>query len=56
VGKPEEKQPFGRPKHRHKGKIKMDPHEIGSEGGEDYIVLVWDRAKRQALLNRVMNL
>jgi hypothetical protein len=33
----------------------MDPQEIGSEMGKDCTVLVWDRDKRQALVNTLMN-
>jgi hypothetical protein len=45
VGKPEEKRPFGRPRHRWEDNIKMDLQEVGC-GGMNWIELV----------NAVMNL
>jgi hypothetical protein len=38
VGKPEEKRPLGRPKHRWEDNIKMDLKEVGC-GGMDWIEL-----------------
>jgi len=32
VGKPEEKRPLGRPRHRWEDNIKMDPQEVGCSG------------------------
>jgi len=38
VGKPEEKRPLGRPRHRWEDNIKMDLQEVGY-GGIDWIEL-----------------
>jgi hypothetical protein len=32
VGRPEEKRPLGRPRHRWEGNIKMDHQKVGCEG------------------------
>jgi hypothetical protein len=53
VGKPEEKRPLRRPRHRWVDNI--DPLEIGW-GGVDWIGLAQDRDKWRALVNAVMNL
>jgi len=53
VGKPEEKRPLGRPKHRWEDNIKMDLQEVGC-GGMDWIELAQDRDRWQALVNAVM--
>jgi hypothetical protein len=42
VGKPEEKRPLGRPRHRWEDSIKIDLREIGW-GGIDWIDLSQDR-------------
>jgi len=55
VGKPEGKRPFGRPRCRWEGNIKMDFQEVGC-GGVDWIKLVQDRDSWQALVTAVMNL
>jgi hypothetical protein len=55
VGKPEGKQPLGRPKHSWMDNIKMDLLEIGW-GGVDWIGLAQDRDKWRALVNGIVNL
>jgi hypothetical protein len=55
VGNPEEKRPLGRPRRRWVGNIKMDPIEIGWDGG-DWIDLNQDRDQWRALVRAVMNL
>jgi hypothetical protein len=55
VGKPEDKSPLGRPRHRWKGNIRIDLREIGWEV-VDWMHLVQDRDHWQALVNMVMNL
>ena len=55
VGKPEEKRPLGRPRHRWEDNIKMDLQEVGC-GGMDWIVLAQDRGRWQVLVNVVMKL
>ena len=42
VGKPEGKGPLGKPRHRRKNNIKMDPQEMGC-GVMDWIELAQDR-------------
>jgi hypothetical protein len=54
VGKPEEKRPLGRPRHRWEG-IRMDLQEVKYEG-MDWIGLANDKDKRRAIVNAVMNL
>jgi hypothetical protein len=51
VGKPEEKSPLGRPRHRWVDSIKMDLREIGWDG-MDLINLAQDRDKWRALVKR----
>jgi hypothetical protein len=55
VGKPEEKRPLGKPRHRWKDNTRMDLREIGWSG-MDWIDLVQDRDQWRALVNMVMNL
>jgi hypothetical protein len=55
VGKPEGKRPLGKSRHRWKNNIEMDLQVVGS-GGMDWIELVQDRNRWQALVNAVMNL
>jgi hypothetical protein len=55
VGKPEEKRPLGRPRHRWKDNIKAELQEVGC-GGMDWIELAQDRDRWWELVNAVMNL
>ena len=55
LGKLEVKRPLGRPRHRWDDNIKMDLLEMGC-GGMDWIELVQDRDRWQALGTAVMNL
>jgi hypothetical protein len=55
VGKPEDKRPLGRPRHRWKASIKMDLKEVGC-GVMDWIELAQDRDRWRALVNAEMNL
>jgi hypothetical protein len=55
VGKPEEKSPLGRPRHRWEDNIKMDLQEVGC-GGMGWIGLAQDRDRWRALVNVVMKL
>jgi hypothetical protein len=50
VGKPEAKQPLGRPGRRWVNNIKIDLREIGSDG-MDWIHLVQNRALVKTVLN-----
>jgi len=54
-GKPEEKRPLGRPRHRWEDNIKMDLQEVGC-GGVDWIELVQDRDRWRAFVTVAMNL
>jgi hypothetical protein len=51
----EGKRPLGRPRRRCVDNIKMDPREIGWDGG-DWIDLAQDRDQWRALVRAVMNL
>jgi hypothetical protein len=55
VEKPEGKRPLRRPRYRWEDNIKMDLQEVGLEG-MDWIDLVQDRDRWQALVNGVTNL
>ena len=55
VGKPEVKRLLGRPRYRWEDNIKIDIQEVGW-GGWDWLVLVQEGDRWQALLNAVMNL
>jgi len=54
VGKPEGKNPLGRPRHRWEDNIKMGLQEVGC-GGMDWIELDQGRDRWQALANAVIN-
>jgi hypothetical protein len=54
VGKPEQKRPLGRPRHRWEDNIKMDLQEVGCVR-MDCIELAQDRDRWWALVNVVMN-
>jgi hypothetical protein len=55
VWRPEGRRPLGRPRRRWEDNIKMDLREIRF-GDVDWIHLVQDRDRWQALMNTVMNL
>jgi hypothetical protein len=55
VGKPKEKIPLGRPRHRWRDNIMMDLQELGC-GGMDWIGLAQDRDRWRAIVNEVMKL
>jgi hypothetical protein len=55
VGKPEEKRPLGRSRHRCEGSIRMDIQEVGC-GCEDWIGLAQDSDRWRALVGAVRNL
>jgi 3-oxoacyl-ACP reductase-like protein len=55
VGKPEEKRPHGRARHRWEDNIKMDLQEVGC-GNVEWIKLAQDRDRWRALVTAVMNL
>ena len=55
VGKPEGKNPLGRPRRRWEDNIRMDLQEVGL-GYEDWIGLAEDRDGWQALVSVVRNL
>jgi hypothetical protein len=54
VGKPEEKRPLGRPRHRWEDNINMDLQEVGW-GRRDWMELAQDRDRWQALVGTVRN-
>ena len=53
VGKPDEKRPLGRPKHRWEDNIKMDLQQVGRRVVE-WIKLAQNRDRWRALVNAVM--
>jgi hypothetical protein len=55
VGKPKEKRPLGRPRHRWVDNIRMDLGEVGF-GDVDWIGLAQDADKWRVLVNVVKNL
>jgi hypothetical protein len=55
VGKPEEKRPWGRPRHRWEDNIKMNFQEVGGGRG-DWMELPRDRDMWRALVSTVRNL
>jgi hypothetical protein len=55
AGRPEGKEPLGRPRHRWENNIKIDIREIGIDGA-NWIRLAQDRVQWRALVNTVMNL
>jgi hypothetical protein len=55
VGKPEERDPLERPRHRWENNIKMDLYEVGW-GGAYWIDMAHYRDRWRALVNAVMNL
>jgi hypothetical protein len=55
VGKPEERRPLGRPRHRWVDNIRMNLGEVGW-GDLDWIGLAQDRKRWRALVNSVLNL
>jgi hypothetical protein len=54
VGRPEGRQPLGRPRRRWEDNMKMDLQEVG--WGMDWIELAQDRDRWRAVVNAVMNL
>ena len=55
MGKPEGKNPLGRPRSRLDDNIKMDLHEVGC-GGLDWIDQPRDRDRWRAIVNAVMKI
>jgi hypothetical protein len=55
AGKPEERRPLGRPRHKCVDNIKMDLREIGW-GGMDWINVAQDRKKWGVLVDTETNL
>jgi hypothetical protein len=55
VGRPKDKRPLGRPRHRWEDNIQMDLGEIGINGA-NWIQLAQDRGQWRAFVNTVMNL
>jgi hypothetical protein len=55
VGRPKDKRPLGRPRHRWEDNIKLDLREIGIDGA-NWIWLAQDRVQWWAFVNMVMNL
>ena len=55
VGRPEEKRPLGRPRHRWEGNIKMGHQEV-REDSMDWINLAQNRDRWWSLMDAVMDL
>jgi hypothetical protein len=53
VGRPKEKRPLGRPRHRLEDDIKMDFREIGIDG-MNWIQLAQDMVQWRAFVRKVM--
>ena len=54
-GKPEQRRPLGRPRHRWEVNIKLDLHGVKC-GCMDWIELAQDKDRWRALVNAVMNI
>jgi hypothetical protein len=55
VGRPEDKRPLGRPRHRWEDNIKLDLREIGING-VNWIQLAQDRVQQWAFVKTMLNL
>ena len=55
VGRPRDKRPLGRPRHKWEDNIKKDLHEV-EWGGMDWIIQAQHRDRWQSLVNVVMSL
>jgi hypothetical protein len=55
VGRPKQKRPLGRPKHKWEDNTKIDLREIGIDG-VNWIQLAQDRVRWQTLVSTIMNL
>ena len=55
MGRPGEKRPLGRRRHRREDNIKVDLQEMGW-GGTDWITMARDRDRWRAVVDTAMNL
>jgi hypothetical protein len=55
VGRPKDKRPLGRSRHRWEDNVKLDLRAIGTDGA-NWIQLAQDRVQWQAFVHTVMNL